>query len=194
MIVGALANMIESGAEPYDMKIGFLNSRKAKVSSKGKVYLTIPFRQASPGSLGESSAFANVMPEGVYQAAKRKESTRTTPGGRGSSGAGLKLSELPQQYRIPRTRAMIVTKNKTFESYKHKHSIYEGMRKNTTTYQETSSSTYVTFRRVSAASDPMSWIYPGISAMNLTGIALNRTDIPHEVDVLTDSFLGNLGF
>lgn len=194
MIVGSLPNMIESGVEPFDMKTGFLGSSKAMSSKEGGKYLTIPFRQATPGSLGESSAFTNVMPEGVYQAAKQNDPSRSSPTGNRISGSGLKPSQIPQQYRIPKTRAMIVAKNKTFEAYKHKTSIYQGMVKNTQTYQSASSSSYVTFRRVSQASDPNSWIYPGLEAKNLTNIALQRTNVPHEVDVLADTYLSKLGF
>lgn len=194
MITGSLANMIESGSEPFDMKKGFLGSRKAVTGLNGGKYLTVPFRQATPGALGESAAFANIMPEGVYSAIKTKDAAMSSPSGSRRGGSGLKPSEIPKQYRIPRTRAMIVTKNKTFEEYKHKHSIYEGMVKNKQTYESASSSTYVTFRRVSKNSDPNSWIYPGMEGKNLTATALNRTNIPHEVDVLADSYLAKLGF
>ncbi len=58
--------LIEEGAKPFDMKIGLLNSPKAKVGKNGKKYITVPFRHGTPGTSG----FNSVMPTSLYQKIK----------------------------------------------------------------------------------------------------------------------------
>lgn len=194
MLVNKLPNMIESGASPFDMKSGFSKSSKARSSRSGGWYLTVPFRFATPGALGENEAFSNIMPQSVYSVAKTLSPRQSTMGGAVKQGQSLKANQIPSPYNIPRTRAMIVTKSKTFEEYKHKHSIYEGMQRSQKTYERATQGQYVTFRRVSDNSDPNSWIHKGIEARRLSDQALTRTNIPHEVDMAVDNYLARLGF
>ena len=64
---GVLPNMIEQGASAFDMKVGFLASSKAKQKKDGTgMYLTIPFRHATPLAIGESPIFSEVLPNEVY--------------------------------------------------------------------------------------------------------------------------------
>jgi hypothetical protein len=194
MLVNQLPNMIESGAAPFDMKVGFSQSSKRKSSKGGGWYLTVPFRMATPGSLGESEAFSSVMPQTVYAAVKSKQTQQTALGGTTQQGRGLSASEIPSDYQIPKSRAMIQAQDKVFEEYKHKHSIYEGLRKGSKTYQSATQGQYVTFRRVSSNSDANSWINKGLQARNLAERALAMTNIPVEVDRSVDKFLQSLGF
>lgn len=193
MLVNKLSNMIESGASPFDIKVGFARSSKAKRTAGGGWYLTVPFRHATPGALGENEVFSNIMPTSVYAVAKKLEPTVSTLGGV-KRGGSLQVNQIPSPHNIPRTRAMIVTKSKTFEEYKHKHSIYEGMQRSQKTYEKATQGSYVTFRRVSSNSDKNSWIHKGIEARRLSDKALANTNIPHEVDMAVDNFLTRLGF
>ena len=194
MLVNSLPNMIESGASPFDMKIGFSQSSKRKSSKGGGWYLTIPFRMASPGSLGESEAFSSVMPQSVYNAVKSNQSQQTAMGGTVQQGRGLSPSQIPAEFQIPKSRAMIQTQDRVFEEYKHKHSIYEGLRKGSKTYENATQGQYGTFRRVSSRSDANSWIHKGLAAQNLAERAMAMTNVPYEVDRTVDNFLKSLGF
>ena len=138
--------------------------------------------------------FSGILPEPIYAKVKGSQSRLSSPGGGTRGGKGLKASEIPSQYATPKTRAMIVTKNKTFEAYKHKHSIYEGIQKASKTYQSAKQSGYVTFRRVSSNSDKNSWIHKGFQARRLAEKAMSQMNVPFEVDRLTDNYLASLGF
>jgi hypothetical protein len=183
VLKGVLPNMVESGITAFDMKDGFLKSGKVKNSKNGGRYITIPFRLGAPSSLGESSAFSDVMPAPVYQAAK------VLP-----PKTGLSQTNVPAPFNELKTRAAINTTSKAFEAYKHKSSIYAGMQKSTKAYESASQGTYVVFRRVSENSDGNAFIHPGIEAHNLAEKAIAVTNIPLLVDKTTDDYLKQLGF
>lgn len=188
---GQMPNMIESGANPFDMKEGFQKSSKVKYSTKtdaqGNVtvswYLTIPFRHATPGAIGENSAFSSVMPEEIHQSAQ-------------SAPAGKSIGNLPAGFDIPQSRAAIVIPkaNIDFPAYTHKSSIYAGMVRNETAYDKTVQNSYSTFRRVSSNSDPNSWIHKGIQAYNLLDKAIAATNVNDLSENKVDEILKNLGY
>ena len=156
-----LIKMIEDGAGAFDMKEFFAKSSKKKMKANGGWYLSIPFRFSTPGAIGDSTLFTGKMPEEIYDIAKNKPQNIPTAGG-GMRSQGLKLNEIPSQFRAPSTRAG--------EEYKNKTSIYEGIskRKDSVTGQNT----YMSFRRVSDESDINSWIHSGINANFLAEKAL----------------------
>lgn len=193
MLVGQVPNMIEDGAEPFDMKIGFLKSDKKKMGSSGP-YLTIPRRFATPGALGESSVFSEVLPEEIYAIVKDRKSGTSTLGGAISRGAGLKLPDIPEQFRVPEVRQKIVTKSRIWEAYQNKASKYEGLQRVQKTYESATQGQYISFRRVSNNSDPDAWIHPGIAAHKFAEKALDSLNIPAIVDQKVDHFLSELGF
>ena len=167
-----LANAIEMGTSEFDMKKGFLKSNKIKYTSKGKPYLTIPFRFGTPQAIGDSSAFSGIMPTQIYSQVKKQ-----------APKAALKLSSIPQQFHIPKSAALRKqTKSGNFANITKKTemtSIYEGMRK--------TQGGYVTFRRVSLNSDPSSWIHPGFQKKDLAGTALGKLNVPQIVDISIDN-------
>lgn len=178
---GFIPNAVEQGLEPFDEKVGFGRSSKVKYTKDGHWYLTIPFRFNTPGTLGESTVFSNQLPEEIHQIVKFKNKAGDT--------SGLKKSEIPQQFQIPKTRPKIELESKTFEEYTHKSSIYEGMVKSNMQFH----SQYNTFRRVSeVTSDPNSWIHTGIDARNLSDKALDSMNIDTTVDRAVDQFLSQL--
>lgn len=189
-------NMIESGASAFDMKLGFSKSSKVKHTKAGGWYLTIPFRFAGPGALGESEIFSGILPKEVHTEVKKLASTKSEYKSSIKLGEALNRMKIPDKYKDPLSRAAFsdLETKKTFDEYKHKSSIYEGVSQSSKTYQNATQSMFNSFRRVSSNSDPNSWINKGIRARNLAEKALNNFDIGHEVDMVVDSQLVKLGF
>lgn len=196
-LVGEFANMLEKGASAWDMKLNFAKSNKVKHTKDGGWYLTIPFRHATPGALGESSIFSGSLPQSVYQSIQASvSSTRTQLGGLKSAGTSLKESDIPSFFRIPKSRAAFsdVKSKTTFDEYLHKSSIYKGIAKSSKTYESATQSQYTSFRRASSNSDPMSWIHKGLPALNLADKAVAATRFDLVVDRAVDDYLSKLGF
>ena len=189
---GVFPNMLEQGAGAFDMKKGFSQSDKKKISLSGDWYLTVPFRWATPGALGESSAFSNVMPSAVYSVVKKKQSGTSILGGKTSSSKPVNVNELPSIFQLPSPPKTIILKSKRFEDYQHKTSIYVGIGKSSKTYEEAKQGTYVSFRRVSDKSDEASWIHPAIPPLNLSGKALADLDLRQIVDFSSNAYFNNL--
>lgn len=138
MLKGKLPNMIEQGTPPWDMKIGFSKSDKKIEKKNGGWYLTVPIRHSTPGSF----MYGKPMPKDVYKAAKQ---------------LGNKESlSFPGKGDI------------SWNGYQRKHTTYDGLTRIVKSYQKTTQSQYMTFRRVSNNSDPSSWWHPG---MKKAGIA-----------------------
>lgn len=191
---GVLNNMIETGVGPFDMKEGFRKSKNVKYApvfnketgeTEYRWYLTIPFRIGTPGIVGENAAFSNIMPKSIHKIMKAKPANE-----------GLKKSETPSPYDVPQSRQRIVipSQNIDIPEYKHKAGLFEGMVKKVGAYGKTTQNTYMTFRRVGAASDPNSWVHQGIKAYNLLGGAVGRTDVNTVVENKVDEVLSNLGY
>lgn len=194
ILTGTLPTMIESGANAFDMKEGFKNSKYVKktlpvynakggvVSKGGDWYLTIPFRHGTPGIVGQAG-FANEMPQEIYDLMVHR-----------ASGSPLRRSEIPSPYDVPKSRAAILDENgKTlFAEYKHKSSIFEGLTKRSAAYNKVIQNTYGTFRRVGENSDPDSWIHKGIEAHNIAEKAIKKTDVDTIVENEVLKYLDNI--
>ena len=184
-------NMIEQGVSGFDMKTGFKNSPKARQTKDGGWFLTIPFRWATPGALGESEVFTSRLPEQVYDIARSKSSSATQLNERAGRSEQIGRTELPQEFQKIQSRPAFTSLNQkqTFQAYQHKSSIYEGIQRSQQTYENATQGQYISFRRVSDKSDPMSWIHTGIRARRLAEKALSRTNIPAEIGFAVDDFL-----
>lgn len=176
-----IANALELGIGAFDMKSGFLASSKVKYTSKGTPFLTIPFRFATAGSIGENTAFAGVMPTVISNTIQSMPVRQP-----------LTMGQIPKQYHIPQSATLRKKlRSKGFQNLSQDvkvTSIYEGLRRNQ------KGSGYVMFRRVSLNSDPDRFIHPGFEAKRLAEKALSSMNIPQTVDVAIDSYLANLGF
>lgn len=184
ILSGELPTMLESGASAFDMKEGFKKSPYVKYTvpvynAKGGVvypggdwYLTIPFRQGTPGIVGQAG-FANEMPQEIYDLMIHRPANKP-----------LRKIEIPDPYNIPKSRAAIQGDdgNVLFNRYQHKHSIYEGLTKKTAAYNKTTQNTYVSFRRAGENSDSDSWIHKGFSPLNLADEAVRITDVERIVE------------
>ncbi len=175
---GFIPNAVESGISGFDMKADFKKSSKATHLDGGDWYLTIPFRHAITGSIGEDSAFSGVMPSEVYKEAK------SLP-----EGKGLDIKNVPKEFQIPKIRPEVVTKSQVFKEYQNKFSIFAGIQKKK---DQSGRGTYTSFRRVSSNSDPDSWIHTGIKSRGLAEKALSRMDIPSIVDALAAKYIDQL--
>lgn len=185
ILTGSLNNMVENGAGAFDMKNNFRNSNKVKYTKDGGWYLTIPYRFGVPTTLGESSAFVNIMPADIYDLIKK--------GGQISSSDLSQLdSKKGTKYGVPKTRKAVsnISTKQTFEEYKNKHSIYEGIKKN----KNSRGNSYVSFRRVSEKSDDDAWIHTGIIGRDVLGRSLSSMDVDTVVENVIDNTLNKLGF
>lgn len=182
-LVGWLPNALEQGLQPFDMKEGFSKSDKRKPAYRKNAstgwYLTVPFRHGTPGIVADSGIFSNVMPQKVYNIAKKKL----------KAGGTLMDKDLPAEFQIKGIRPEVVNTitKQIFQQYEHKSSIYQGMIKSDKEHH----SHYVTFRRVSDQSDPNSWIHKGFVAYNLMGKSLNSFPIDRVISKVKEDFLKN---
>ena len=190
---GNLNNMLESGAGAWDMKDGFRKSPKKKISADGNWYIRIPFRFAAPSSLGESEAFSGVLPQSVYNVVKKQKSEGTTIGGGKKSGDSLKAINIPREFAIPKSRAAVtnMATKRTFDEYKNKTSIFEGIGKSSKEYENSSGSKYGSYRTVGELSDKNSFVHPGFSALNAAEKGLKIANLDAIVENSIDNYLSN---
>lgn len=143
ILKGKFPNMLEAGFPAFDEKIGFSKSSRKHTSKSGGWYLTIPMRHSTPGSF----MYGNPMPKNIYGQVKKLNNREhiNVPGGQKTSWTG----------------------------YVHKNNIYDGLTRiiksyhNPDTGKTTKQSYYLTFRRVSDKSDPLSWMHPGYSGVKI---------------------------
>lgn len=150
-----IAEQLEHGTGPWDMKPMLLGGPKSRVGKNGK-YNIIPFRHGTSDSYSPNSNFTP-MPKNVYrQARELKASVK--------QGNAMKWGgRLPAQGPAGQ--------NKT-TGYQHKNQIHEGMVRIEKTYRAATQSQYMTFRVVSERSAAGSWIHPGYEAHNIAqGVA-----------------------
>jgi hypothetical protein len=187
MLMGQVPNMIEMGVSAFDLKKGFEASAKKTISKDGGWYLTIPFRFAVPGALGEDAAFTGSLPNDIYRALLKQEPASISSDKKTIVSKPLRGTEIKYP---PKTRHEVITRTgHKFESYKHKSGIYEGITRTSKVFNSGKRSKYQTFRRVSNNSDPLSWIHTGIKAYNLAQKAIQTSDINTQVNNSVDNFL-----
>lgn len=140
---GTLPNMLENGFGPFDEKVGFSKSSRKHISKNGGWYLTIPMRHSTPGSF----MYGKPMTTKIYNQAKKL-----------GNGDSLSVSGDQQM---------------SWTGYMHKANINDGLTRIVKSYQNvntgktTKQSQYLTFRRVSNNSDPLSWWHPGYSGVKI---------------------------
>ncbi len=147
---GRLANATEDGYGTFDMKPGLINGPKSKVSKEGFRYNTVPFFH-SPNSKAPLSDYGEFLRSQVKEIIKKNKLNRVFKNPDGGK---------PLQGVVARV------KNTGIKDL-------EGLVKIQKTYEKTTQSIYMTFRRVSSKSglpDPQrqilmgpsdAWIHPG---------------------------------
>lgn len=174
--------MMEVGCLAFDQKIGFSQSQKIKIKKGGGWYLTIPFRFATAGALGENQIFSGKLPKKIDKLVKNLAPEQS-----------LKIKDIPKEFQTLKTREKLLTPNKEFETYTHRTSIYEGIQK-TKLPGSNRHTQYINFRRVSDKSDANSWIHPGFIAKNFKDKAIKSMDLFKEIDELIEEFLEKEGY
>lgn len=184
-LIGVLNNMIENGASAFDIKQGMSKSMNIKISKAGKWYMHIPFRFASPGSIGENEAFSGVLPQEIYDLIQDKAPNS-------SGNTILSKDDLPEKFQESQTRTSVIASNinKAYDAYVHKSAMYEGLIKSKVKNQ----TQYNTFRTVAENSDPLSWIHKGIQQYALADEAMRNTDDDLIANNTVDKVLSDFGF
>ncbi len=83
-----LADEIENGRPPKDLKPALLNSPKVRRTKDGRRFLVVPMRQNTPGN----SAHAPAMPASVYDLASQMTASKVTGSGYRPAGEVTNLS------------------------------------------------------------------------------------------------------
>lgn len=197
VLTGALPNMIEQGADAFDMKTGFSKSPKRKVKKSGGWYLTVPFRWATPEAVADNEAFSNQMDKRLHDLVRSKpiQSIRSTAEGIQTRSSGqITLDDLRSMARANRrTRGSRVVGGRSYAAYTHRSPIAQGIRREERLYEGALQSKYVSFRRVSDKSDPNSWIHGGLQARDFMPRAVENTDKEAIAADTIDAQLSNLG-
>lgn len=161
-LVGVLPNMVENGADAFDMHDTLLKGPGVRTSASGNRYRSIPFRHQTPGTAGQGGGTpmgrayeghpavkdAQELGRTIYTYGKKLAATIGEPGG------GVKYGDRLQAGLAPKLKE------------KHSTDIYAGMIREQKTYKSATQSQYITFRTISDAV-PDKWQHPGIQAANL---------------------------
>lgn len=165
---------LEDGKSAWDIKAGMETSPKKTTTEAGGWYITVPMRQGTEDTVGES--VGKPMPKQIQKVASAMK-----------QGESLKLSNLPEQYQ-----KLLTSKS----GYEHKNPIYQGLTKtNIQSTQNEKRSGYVTFRRISDNSDENSWEHPGFEAhkfMDRTMDWLLEERASQIIDEVTEEFLNSI--
>lgn len=191
-LVGALPNMIEEGATAFDIKKGMEKSLKKHNKENGGWFINVPFRWASTDAIADNEAFSAKMPLAVYEVAKELDESTEDTSGKIIYGGSLDKRDLPKKFQGYGVRKEIVSEGKIYGAYKHKSNLYEGMIKIQKTYEKATQSQYISFRRISDLSDPLSWIHPGLSAKHLAEEAINETDFDFITSQVVNNFINKI--
>jgi hypothetical protein len=183
-LVGWLANAIEQGQDPYDMRDTLLGPKSSlrRKAAGGGYYGHVPFRHGTPGTAGMAGTpmgrqygptgpasravgdrmttqDAASMGKRIHKAAMRLEETiQKGPGGKTEWGGrlpkGMAPKLLPSQLQRP-TGINI-----------HKTDIFAGMVRTRHVYEASTDPMYMTWRTISSK-NPEGWHHPGIEARHL---------------------------
>lgn len=181
MLVGKFPNMIENGADSFDIKEGALNGPNAKTGKNGSKYNTIPFGFGTPGALEENFS-GGVLPKEIHDIVSKKPANEPLQ--------KYDLKNVSSSLRQPQKKTVKMPENKSFKEYQHKSSIYEGVSKRTD--KSTGQNTYGSFRRISENSSPESWVHPGLEAHHIAEKALENFNVPVEIGRALDLFLSRI--
>lgn len=168
-----VTNLLEAGHGPIDLKPGLLRGPKSRVGKNGR-YNIVSFRHGAPNTDANRN---DPMPLSVYKsfssdvkrADAQKQAGASAIGGtsytsKSSSSPGSRSYSWGSKYDPNSTMGqkskLIFDRGKLMGKYTHKAGKYAGMVRLQQSTSRSKRGGYFTFRIVSAASDPMSWIVP----------------------------------
>lgn len=181
----AVAQYLENGTPELDMKTTHPYGRKSRMANHGTKdnprwvpYLIIPFRWGTPGSSG--GYFRNIIPEQIYAMLRTQV----------KAGVFLRTKVLPTTHPEPNYHGESIER----AEYSNEAGMgnwgsilrgiggnMEGMSVMDADTARKNSSTYFTFRVISAESPAGSWIKPPTPAMHITQHVANNVR-----DIITD--------
>jgi hypothetical protein len=147
LAIKKIAQDLETGTGPWDMKPMLLGGPKARMGKHGR-YNIIPFRHGTGAQYAPNNNF-KTMPTDIYAAARALKASVKKANGIAWGG------------RLSGTEAKHAPGQNPTTGYQHKNGKYEGMVRVEKTYKAATQSTFMTFRIVSDNSAPDSWIHPG---------------------------------
>lgn len=148
-----IAEQIERGCGPFDMKPSLLGGPKARIGKNGR-YNIIPFRHGVSEKYSPNNNFPT-MPQDIYKKARQLKASV-------KQAAAMKWGGKLTGTEI----AHPAGKNPT-TGYQHKSGRFENMVRIEKTYKAATQSKYMTFRVVSDKSADSSWWHPGYDAHNI---------------------------
>lgn len=160
-LVGWIPNAVEHGITSFDIKVGLLNSKKAKSAKDGSRYITVPLRHG----MGEKVTGRNFPKINPHRDESPAQAMRDIHDAGLFKKKGIGAFPVPARHiggkglENPLSRAKLEVKD-----------IYAGlkvMKKPPAAPGGKSTSQAMTFRRVSSKTPPDKWIHPGISARKL---------------------------
>lgn len=157
-LVGWLANAVETGLDPYDLRRTLLNERAKVSKATGARYRVIPFRAATPGTVGAvAPAMGNPYARRTAQQRTMAPSTRAFVSDAHSLGKNIykHAKKLKGNERLPEGLAP------KLQPW-HSTDIYAGMQRTA----RAGHAQYTTFRVISD-NVQRGWLHPGIEARNL---------------------------
>ena len=159
VLVGSFPNMLESGSPAFDIKPGLLRSPKAKRDRKGRPYIIVPFRsRPTAGSTGVAvggGALPSGFPQLAQQLAFQGPGKPTQAQITAKSKFDVMAAAHPGAIK-PQVGGMT-------GPYRWGSSPFAGMVKGGSKGHEQ----YMTFRAVSANSNPSSWWHPGLKGVDV---------------------------
>lgn len=179
-LIGRMPNNFEFGMDAFDMKAvrpGWLGGSKAKTSSDGTKYITIPFRHSltSAASIQYSGQAKRENLRGHLKDTIRRfglDKMVRAATGQVVSGSVKRVPKRPDVHRFLHGLTRIQTPNVG----------------RTPSGLGRGSSQLMTFRRMSEKSPPGSWQHPGINAVNLMEEVERWID--GELDRITEIMFG----
>jgi hypothetical protein len=176
-LVGWLPNSLEQGLEAFDMREGMLSSPKAHVSADGHKYRAIPFRHATPGTVGQAGPEMGMRygPQGsqsrAWASAGHFSGSEAQQAGKALYARAKKLKGVTWKISAGgRSGATIMSRHAGTRLGEqsdlfpklapwHATDIYAGMTKTGGAGHKQ----YMTFRTISDRTD-VGWVHPGLEA------------------------------
>jgi hypothetical protein len=205
----SVTELLEAGHGLIDLKDGLMRGPKSRMGKKGR-YNIVAFRQGVPDAL------RNPMPLSVYRSfsddVKRADAqkkagasptggtssvTRPNPRGyAGWSGGPATASytwgsRFDRNSQLDRQTKTIKKGKKTLGQYQWQSGKYAGMVRLQQSTTKSSRGGYFTFRVVSAASDPMSWIVPEQPPWPVRNAVINLMK-PYAEDILREAIQADI--
>jgi hypothetical protein len=146
-----IAQALEGGASAYDMKNALLKHAK-KTSKSGVAYVDVPFTHTTAGAAG-TTKIPFMMKRAINKLTLNTAGTARLD----QKTAGRKVKKTFYQ------KATDGGMSKTKQVVQHKRGLHDGLTRTKTAQ----GSRYSTVRRISANSDPSSWMHPGFKGSHI---------------------------